>query len=45
MPRLIARAVEALDAQLRRCWIAWRYFRALGYAPRTAWVKAKRSGS
>lgn len=42
MPRLIARALEALDATLRRAWLAWRFIRALGDRPKIAWQKAKR---
>ena len=42
MRRLITRALDALDATLRRAWLAWRYVRALGDTPRIAWQKARR---
>ena len=42
MPRLTTNALEALDATLRRAWLAWRFIRALGYRPAVAWQKAKR---
>ena len=42
MPRLTTSALDALDAYLRRVWLAWRFIRALGYRPVVAWQKAKR---
>ena len=43
MRNLICRALEALDATLRRAWLAWRYIRAMGDQPRVAWQKARRT--
>ena len=42
MRNLITRALDALDALLRRAWLAWRYVRAQGDTPRIAWQKARR---
>lgn len=41
MPRLLT----WLDTVARRCWLAWRYVRALGYPLPVAWAKARRLSS
>ena len=43
MRNLITRALDAIDALLRRAWLAWRYVRALGDRPAIAWQKARRN--
>jgi hypothetical protein len=40
--RLIQFVANRFDAFARRCWLTWRYIRALGYAPGVAWAKAAR---
>jgi hypothetical protein len=37
------RLIDAIDGFMRRSWLAWRYVRALGYAPMVAWAKARRT--
>ena len=37
------RLIDAIDRFLRRCWLAWRYVRAMNYGPRVAWAKARRA--
>lgn len=36
------RLMVVLDAAIRRCWLTWRYIRAMGDRPRVAWNKARR---
>lgn len=40
--RLTALQLSHVDALARRCWLTWRYIRALGYTPGVAWAKAAR---
>ena len=37
------RLITSFDGFMRRSWLAWRYVRALGYAPTVAWAKARRA--
>ena len=44
------RLIDAIDSFIRlctsfgrRCWLAWRYVRAMNYGPRVAWAKARRA--
>lgn len=37
------RLINAIDGFVRRCWLAWRFIRAMHYAPRVAWLKARRA--
>ena len=36
------RALNLLDAFMRRCWLTWRYVRAMHDPLRVAWNKADR---
>ena len=36
------RLIDGIDAFMRRCWLAWRYVRALHDSPGVAWHKARR---
>lgn len=42
--RVMNMVLRGADAFFRRCWLAWRYVRALGYRPSVAWTKAARRG-
>ena len=43
MGRLTEIALQRIDAFCRRCWLAWRYIRAMHDCPRVAWAKARRA--
>jgi len=41
--RLTNIAMKHLDRFFARCWLTWRYVRAMHDTPRVAWHKARRS--
>lgn len=43
MRHLIETTLNRLDAVFARCWLTWRYVRAMRDTPRVAWAKARRS--